>query len=44
MIDLQIVLRQMYRVGLERSRPAFPRHFAQALHFARSPGGELLAK
>jgi hypothetical protein len=34
----------LYGVGPERSRPAFPRHFAQALHFARSPGEGLLAK
>ena len=34
----------MWAVGLGRSRPAFPRHFAQALHFARSPGRGLLAK
>src|SRR6266481_2621288 len=26
------------RVGPQRSRPACPRHFAQALHFARLPG------
>src|ERR1700757_922377 len=26
------------RVGPQRSRPAYPRHFAQALHFARLPG------
>jgi MFS family permease len=25
----------IFIVGLDRSRPAFPRHFAQALHFAR---------
>src|SRR6266446_6106305 len=25
-------------VGPQRSRPAYPRHFAQALHFARLPG------
>ena len=25
-------------VGLDRSRPAYPRHFAQALHFARTSG------
>jgi hypothetical protein len=34
----------MWAVGLERSRPAFPRHFAQVLHFARSSGRGLLAK
>src|SRR6266446_10717554 len=28
----------LMRVGPQRSRPACPRHFAQALHFARLPG------
>jgi glutathione S-transferase len=37
-IDFPRVLPQDSGVGLERSRPAFPRRFAQALHFARSPG------
>jgi len=32
------------RVGLDRSRPAHPRHFAQALHFDRSSGRRHLAK
>ena len=43
-IDFRISPHDMSAVGLERSRPAFPRHFAQALHFARSPGRGLLAK
>src|SRR6185312_9496072 len=31
------------RVGLDRSRPAYPRHFAQGLLVARSPGRGVLA-
>src|ERR1051326_54097 len=38
LIDFRRSLRQIYGVGLECSRPAFPRHFAQVLHFARLPG------
>jgi len=43
-VDFRTSPHDMCAVGLERSRPAFPRHFAQALHFARSPGRGLLAK
>jgi hypothetical protein len=43
-LDSHLVLNVLLRVGLDRSRPAFSRHFAQALHFARSSGRGLLAK
>jgi hypothetical protein len=34
-IDFRLSPHDMWAVGLERSRPAFPRHFAQVLHLAR---------
>jgi hypothetical protein len=34
-IDFRMSPHDMCAVGLERSRPAFPRHFAQVLHLAR---------
>jgi hypothetical protein len=39
-----MVLNHLMRVGPQSSRPAYPRHFAQVLQRARSPGQGLLAK
>jgi hypothetical protein len=43
-IDFLRDLRHLFPRRAARSRPAYPRHFAQALHFARSPGRGLLAQ
>jgi hypothetical protein len=43
-IDFRTGPHDMCAVGLERVARPPPRHFAQALHFARSPGRGLLAK
>jgi hypothetical protein len=42
-IDFAGAARQIARVGPHCSRPAYPRHIAQALQFARASGGGLLA-
>ena len=42
LVDSSSLLHHIRRVGLDRSRPAHPRHFAQALHFDRSSGRRLL--
>jgi len=36
-LDIASLLDHTNEVGLDRSRPAIPRHRAQALHLARSP-------
>jgi hypothetical protein len=41
-LDFLLSMHQMKCVGLACSRPAIPRHPAQGLHLARSPGRELL--
>jgi hypothetical protein len=33
-LDFRAALHHLPSVGLDRSRPAFPRHFAQALHLS----------
>src|ERR1700745_1352748 len=42
-IDIAGAPRQIASVGPHCSRPAYPRHIAQALQFARAPGGGLWA-
>jgi hypothetical protein len=42
-IDIAGAARQIASVGPRCSRPVYPRHIAQALQFARAPGGGLLA-
>jgi hypothetical protein len=42
-IDIGIPTGHIANVGPHCSRPAYPRHIAQALQFARAPGGGLLA-
>src|SRR4029077_5870452 len=42
-LDIAAVTRHIALVGPHCSRPAYPRHIAQALQLARSPGRGLLA-
>jgi hypothetical protein len=42
-IDIAVVTRHIATVGPHCSRPAYPRHIAQALQLTRAPGRGLLA-
>jgi hypothetical protein len=43
-LDIAHCRTNLLSVGLDRSRPAYPRHFAQALHFSPPAGRRTFGK